>query len=85
MPVGLSPNTGQPTKSESIAISVSYADLSTFCGAPNPAAVGGLSPWRAAAYLGPRSLAARVVSSPTDTVFRGSRLCALFSWPVFSR
>ena len=30
MSVGLSPNTGQPIKSESIEISVSYADLSTF-------------------------------------------------------
>ena len=30
MPVGLSPNTGQPTKSESGAISASYSNLSRF-------------------------------------------------------
>jgi len=41
MPISLSPNTGQPIKSESVAISVSCADLSTFCGAPNTAAVSG--------------------------------------------
>ena len=31
MPVGLSSNTGQPSKSESVAISVSYSGLSTTC------------------------------------------------------
>jgi hypothetical protein len=31
MPDGLSSNTGQATKSESVAISASYSDLSTTC------------------------------------------------------
>ncbi len=35
-------NTGQSIKFESVTISVSYADLSTFCRAANTAAVSGL-------------------------------------------
>ena len=31
MPGGLSPNTGRPTKSESVAISTRYPNLSTIC------------------------------------------------------
>jgi len=37
MPVGLSPNTAQPIKFESIGISANYTDLSTFGWAANAA------------------------------------------------
>ena len=48
MPIGLFPNTG-PRKSESVAISASYSDLSTICWPPNTARGGG--PFRRAADL----------------------------------
>jgi hypothetical protein len=37
-PVGFIPNTGQPIKSEAVAISASYADLSIFSAAVIPSA-----------------------------------------------
>jgi hypothetical protein len=51
MPVGPSPNTGQPTKSDSVAISTRYSNLSTFCWPPNTAGVGGLPHYRPTAYF----------------------------------
>ena len=43
MPVGLSPKTAPPIKSESVAISSTYPNLSTFFWPPNTAGSGGLS------------------------------------------
>jgi len=43
MPGSLFPNTGQPRKSESVAISASESNLSTTCWPPNTAGAAALS------------------------------------------
>ena len=51
MPVGPSPKTAPSIKSELVAISISYPNLSTFCWLPNTVEVGGPSPQQLAVYL----------------------------------
>ena len=73
MPVGLSPKTAPPIKSETVAISTSYPNLSTILSPPNTAGGGSPSPQQPAAYLGRCPLAPRVNPPSTDTPSRASR------------
>ena len=70
MPVGLSPKTAPPIKSETVAISTSYPNVSTILSPPNTAGGGSPSPQQPAAYLGRCPLAPRVNSPSTDTPAR---------------
>ena len=73
MPVSPSPKTAPPIKSETVAISTSYPNVSTILSPPNTAGGGSPSPQQPAAYLGRCPLAPRVNPPSTDTPSRASR------------
>ena len=72
MPVGLSPNTRPPIKSESVAISVSYSDLSTAWWSQNTAGLGEQFPQRLVAYFRRiKFISSSIFGKPQDYQFQG--------------